>query len=86
MNKADLITAIEAKRGSTSYSIWYIGITDDPARRKAEHETEKQNTTYWKDWHADTEAIARDIEQYFLKKGMHGGTGGGEHPTYVYMF
>jgi hypothetical protein len=37
-------------------------------------------------WQADSEGIARDVEKYFLGKGMKGDTGGGENPTYVYIF
>jgi hypothetical protein len=37
-------------------------------------------------WQADTEAIVRNVEKYFLDKGMKGDTGGGEHSTYIYSF
>lgn len=86
MNKSELILAIEKKRGSTSYSIWTIGITNDPERRKSEHESDGENVDYWSQWKADSESIARDVEEYFLNKGMKGGGGGGEKPTYVYVF
>jgi len=64
------------------YSIWTIGITDNPDRRRKEHD----NPKYWKQWKADTETIARNVEKYFLDKGMNGDTGGGETPNYVYIF
>jgi hypothetical protein len=86
MNESELKAAIQRKVGSTRYGIWTVGITDDPARRKREHEDEGKSCTYWSHWKADTETIARDIESYFINKGMKGGTGGGEHPTYVYVF
>jgi predicted GIY-YIG superfamily endonuclease len=86
MNEAELKSAIERKRGSLSYSDWYIGITDDTKRRRAEHENEGKICIYWSDWKADSEAIARNVEAYFIDRGMKGGTGGGEHPTYVYVF
>jgi len=86
MNESEIISAIEQKKGTTQYSIWTVGITDNPERRKSEHETAGENATYWKDWEADTEAIARSVEAYFLDKGMKGATGGGDRPTHVYIF
>jgi len=89
MNESEIIQAIEKRVMSTEskkYSIWTIGITDDTERRKVEHDNAGDDTKYWMDWKADTETIARNVEKYFLAKGMKGGTGGGEHPTYVYIF
>lgn len=86
MNEAQLKSAIERKKGSTSYSIWTIGITNDPERRKNEHENEGENVTHWSHWRADSESIARKVEGHFLDKGMKGGGGGGENPRYVYVF
>jgi len=62
--------AIEAK--VTHYSAWTIGVTDDPARRRREHD----NPKVWYDWDADTEQVARNVEAYFVGKGMKGDTGG----------
>lgn len=64
------------------YSVWTIGITNDPERRRSEHDS----TPGWHHWDAETEDAARRIEKYFLDKGMKGDTGGGDNPTYVYMF
>lgn len=74
------------------YSAWTIGITTDPETRKEAH----GNPPNWKIWTADSLAIAREIETYFLndfpaKKSerMKGGTGGDmdENETaYVYIF
>ena len=86
MNESDIKSAIERTIGSTQYSIWTVGITDDLVRRKGEHETAGENVKYWHDWKADTETIARSVESYFIDKGMKGGAGGGDHPTYVYIF
>lgn len=86
MNEAQLKSTIERRKGSTSYSIWTIGITNDPERRKNEHENEGKNVKYWSHWTADSESIARKVEQHFLDKGMKGGGGGGENPRYVYVF
>ncbi|MCJ7506152.1 hypothetical protein MUP05_06765 [Candidatus Bathyarchaeota archaeon] len=84
MQESEIIQAIEAK--TKQYAIWTIGITDDPERRRAEHNSANDDTTFWVHWKADTETIARNVEKYFLDKGMKGSTGGGERPVYVYIF
>lgn len=71
---------------AANYSSWTIGITADPDTRKQQHESDGNVVKYWKQWRADTEAQARRIEAHFLAKGMKGGKGGGENPTYVYIF
>jgi len=80
MRESEIIEAIE--KSVRYYSVWTIGVTDDPKRRRGEH----SNPEYWYDWKADTETIARNVEKHFLDKGMKGATGGGEYPTYVYIF
>ena len=64
------------------YSIWTIGVTDDPVRRRREHDS----PTTWHQWDAYTEATARRIEQHFLAKGMNGAPGGRGDADYVYIF
>jgi hypothetical protein len=86
MDETQIKSAIEKKRGSTPYAIWTIGITNDPERRKNEHKSEGKNVTHWSHWYADSESIARRVEDHFLNKGMKGGGGGGENPRYVYVF
>lgn len=81
LNEYELIRAIDGLVGRT-YSAWTVGITENPEQRKIEH----GNPTNWNVWHADSEQIARNVERYFLDKGCKGGTGGGDHPTYVYVF
>lgn len=84
MEKSEIIKAIENR--VEKYSVWTIGITNDPDRRRKEHEADKKDTKYWKEWKADSERDARDIEKHFKDKGMGGDTGGGDNPTYVYIF
>jgi len=72
--------AIEAK--VSVYSAWTIGVTDDPDRRRGEH----GNPSIWYQWDADSEQVARNVESYFLDKGMKGGGGGGGGADYVYIF
>ena len=64
------------------YSIWTIGVTDDPVRRKTQH----GNPQHWHQWDADTEIAARNVEKYFLDKSMKGGGGGSGGADYVYIF
>lgn len=64
------------------YPSWTIGITDDPERRRQEH----NNPTRWHHWYAVTETSVRKIEKYFLDKGMKGAPGGGVFPNYIYIF
>ena len=71
---------------SEKYVYWTIGITNSLERRKKEHEYNNKNVTHWRGWPADTEDIARTVENHFLKYGMKGGDGGGTNPTYVYIF
>ena len=71
---------------SEKYRYWTIGITNDLERRKKEHEYDNKDVTHWRGWPADTEEIARAVENHFLKCGMKGGGGGGTSPNYVYIF
>ncbi len=64
------------------YYVWTIGVTDNPTRRRSEH----GNPTTWHHWDADTEQAARNVEAYFIAKGMQGATGGGGRADYVYIF
>lgn len=64
------------------YPGWTIGLTDDPVRRRREHD----NPISWYYWDAVLESSARTIERYFLDKGMNGASGGGIYPHYVYIF
>ena len=61
---------------------WRIGITADPDSRRQEH----GNPTLWHYWNAESEDSARNIEKYFLDKGMKGDTRGESTPYYVYIF
>lgn len=89
MKKSDIIAAIDNRVMSAknkNYAIWIIGVTDDPNTRKDQHKSDDENVDYWQHWNADSEKDARDIEAYFIQKGMKGGTGGGGNANYVYIF
>jgi len=85
VSKSTIMSEIESRVQSAKtkkYSIWTIGVTDDPQTRKQKHDDPK----YWMQWNADSEQDARDIESHFIDKGMKGGTGGGGSADWVYIF
>jgi len=86
MKKSDLIQAVETRRGTSSYGVWTIGVTDDPQLRKDQHNNDGKDVQYWTQWRTDSESDGRDTEKYFLDRGMKGGTGGGGYAKYVYIF
>lgn len=82
MKERDIKIAIQRVVGKTRYSSWTIGITDDPDQRRSQH----GNPKHWHHWRANTATMARNVEDYFLDKGMKGGPRGGKSPNYVYIF
>ena len=80
LSKEELIKAIGGHIATPNK--WYIGITENPKQRKEEH----GNPVVWYEWEGQTEKIAREVEKYWLDKGCKGGTGGGEHPHWVYIY
>jgi len=80
LSESAIKAAIEMRVGE--YSYWTIGVTDNPVRSRGEH----RNPDAWHDWNADTEQEARNVEAYFIAKGMKGATGGGGRADYVYIF
>ena len=52
----------------TEYSLWEIGITDEPEQSEAEF----GNQMGWRLFEADTEEAAKRVEVYFVGKGMQG--------------
>lgn len=76
------IEAIVKKYDPAKYSVWTIGVTDDPVQRKKDHDNPKD----WHQWNGSSEEVARNVESHFIKKGMKGGTGGKGNADYVYIF
>lgn len=90
MTKAKIIQDIDNYIGLLSrsqYGDYYIGITNDVERRLfTEHCVDKKNGR-WIYCTADSDSIAREVEQHYLDKGMDGGPGGGDNTTkYVYCY
>ena len=79
-SKQTIIVVIEKHIASMdgSYSNWYIGISNDAERRLfEEHKVSKENGK-WIYRTANSDYIARDVEQYFIAKDCDGGSGGGD--------
>ena len=72
------------------YKNWYIGITNDPAIRKAQHEYQKELTAmHFQWWEADSLDNALEIERHFHDLKMqdkHGAGGAKKNSTMVYVF
>jgi len=71
----------EVERTVALYSLWTIGVTNEPARCRIEHGSPKR----WYQWNADTETAARNVENYFIAKGMKGAAGSLSHANHVYI-
>lgn len=69
------------------YKEWYVGITNDPKQRLfTEHSVDEQNGN-WIYAPADTNFVARSVEDYFLNLNCDGDSGGGDNSsitTYIY--
>ena len=85
MTEQEIISAIEGHIAE-KYSIWTIGVTDRPNKRKQEHEQDREDVSHWHEWDASTELVARRIERYFIDKGCKGAGGGPGNANYVYIF
>lgn len=89
MDRSRIISEIEGRVNRTEkkdYTVWTVGVTDTPKIRKDQHDDSGKDVKPWKDWSTDSEKDGRDIEEYFLDKGMDGDTGGGGSASYVYIF
>ncbi|MBP9013924.1 MAG: hypothetical protein KBG22_09985 [Smithella sp.] len=69
------------------YSDWYAGVASDPRKRLfIDHNVDEKNGA-WIFRDCGSDAVARNIEDYFLNKGCKGGPGGGDYTTrYVYAY
>lgn len=88
MDKSRIISEIESRVKNSErvdYTPWTVGISDTPKVRKDQHDNDGKDIGHWKDWSIDSEKDGRDIEEYFLGKGMKGDAGGGS-AGYVYIF
>jgi len=68
---------------------WYVGITNNEKRRKAEHKAKMLNLKFWKSFNAGTLNNANEIEAYFSEKGTSNRpskNGANEKSKFVYVF
>ena len=89
MDKSRIISEIEdriSRSKTEDYSTWTMGITNTPKIRKDQHDNEGKDVKHWKDWSTDNEKDGKNIEEYFLDKGMKGDAGGRGSASYVYIF
>lgn len=90
MTKDEIIKEIEAhlvNNGVKLYSECYVGIAENVRDRLFSDHKVIEKGDVWIYEPADSDDVARDTENYFLDKGMKGGTGGGsEKSTYVYSY
>lgn len=77
------ITDHLAKSGRRYYSDFYIGITNDVERRMFSEHNVPREKTWWIYRTASNSDVARQVESYFLKKGMRGGKGGGDETSNI---
>ncbi len=64
-----------------AYSQWYIGIAAAPRDRLfSDHSVDEKNGN-WIFRTCATSDEAREVEDYFIAKGMKGGPGGGDSTT-----
>jgi len=79
-SEATIIKQIE-KTVVGKYSDWLIGLTDDPALRKAQ----LGNPLSFLQWKADSEQAAKNVERYFLVKGIQSAGVAPKSALHVYI-
>lgn len=72
VNSADIV----------DFKNWTIGVTDDPETQFFENNQPKE----WVCWKSDSEISARNVEKYFIDKGMKSSKGGSGTARNVYIF
>ena len=81
----DIISDIEAYFGKHGgdYAAWYVGITKNVDERLFGRHKVRSNGNAWIYRSAETDAVARPVEQHFLDLGMDGGAGGGDDDAVI---
>jgi hypothetical protein len=80
--EAEINAAIEKIVAGKRINVWTVGVTDNVDLRREAH----GRPTIWHYWHADSEAIAKNVEKAWKAKGMKGYTGTtGEAAHNVYI-
>jgi len=80
------IKSYVAKIGN-DYSQWYVGVASDPKQRLFKDHAVQQAGGAWIYAPCASSAVAREIEDHFLARGMKGGSGGGDASSkYAYAY
>jgi len=80
--EADIKKAVEKIVGDRRINVWTVGTTDNVDLRREAH----GRPTIWHYWHAEDEKTAKNVETYFIGKGMKkfsGATGENAHNVYI---
>ena len=84
--KKEIYDYLNSKCGAGNYSDYYVGITkniDD--RLFGAHKVPEKHCWIWSQ--ANNDSDAREVEKYFLDKGMQGGGSGGDNESvFVYVY
>lgn len=89
MSDGEIITAIatHVRACGGHVSNWYVGVSGNARDRLFSGPGVSETGDSWIYRQAPNSTIARAIEDYFLRQGMDGGPGGGDHTcTYVYAY
>ena len=88
MNAQEIADEIDkwVRHSGGPYKKWTVGVTDNPAQRRRQHERDDEDVLWWRTWNASSEQAARSVEKHFLNKGMQGGAGGRGNADHVYVF
>ncbi len=85
MKASEIISDIEEIVKSLTdglYSKWRIGRVNDPEEAKIQH----GNPDSWRDWNATSVDDAKEVESYFIDKGMRSEGAGYGGADFVYIF
>jgi len=89
--KSQITKHIKSSMGSDNPRLinWYVGITNDTDRRKAQHKINNLGLKYWKTFEAENMEKANEVEAYFSKKGTinrPSKNGAKRNSKFVYVF
>ena len=80
---SELTIKADIERLVSTYSLWAVGTTDDPAQVEGEH----GSPSTWRSWDAGDHQTASTIESHFIAKGMEADNRGRFGRTkFVYIF
>lgn len=75
----DITSYINQRAGSLRD--WYVGIASDARKRLFNDHAVNEKSDLWIFRTAESSNVARDVEDYFLRRGAQGGPGGGDGDT-----